>query len=309
MKTAIIGGTGFIGTALIQPLLESGREILVFGRRSCPDNLSDAVAYIQTDCLDSSMLAKQLKDVNEIIDLSYATTPKTSFDNPMEDLISNLPRAISIFEACKSLQNLHKIIIVSSGGTVYGKVDSTPISENHSTNPISPYGITKLTQEKYAQMYHQLYGIPVIVLRPSNCYGPKVLFNETQGFVNISISKALKNEVITIFSKKGTIRDYLYIDDLIAAFMSLLASGKVGTTYNVGTGIGLNNLEVLEQLRSLTVPHKIILNYRILHARSFDVPINILDSSKLSRDTGWHQKVSFTDGLKKTWQWFWETQK
>ena len=309
MKTALIGGTGFIGTALTQPLLDTGRDVIIIGRRTRPDRLPGTVQYIQSDCLNTEQLANDLQQVDEIIDLSYATTPKTSFDNPMEDLLSNLPRTISLFEACKSIAQIQKILVVSSGGTVYGKVDSTPISENCTTNPISPYGITKLTQEKYAHLYNQLYGLPVIVLRPSNCYGPKVQVDDSQGFVNISIAKVLKNEVISIFSEQGTIRDYLYIEDLIAAFLAILSSGKVGATYNIGTGIGHNNLEVLDALRSITAQHSIQVQHQILEARSFDVPSNILDSSLLKRDTGWRPRVSLNDGLKKTWQWVWNLQK
>src|SRR5208283_5085757 len=119
---------------------------------------------------DRSFLADLLKDVDEVVNLAYSTVPKTSFEDPVQDILSNLPSAVNLFLAT-SQSSVQRLVLVSSGGTVYGKAASLPIVETHPTNPISPYGITKLAIEKYAVMYHNHTGLPVVVLRPGNAFG------------------------------------------------------------------------------------------------------------------------------------------
>jgi UDP-glucose 4-epimerase len=301
--TILIGGAGFLGSSIIIPLLKSDREVMIIGRKERPKEIDPRIIYTKCDGDNIKELADILKDAREIIDFSYTTTPQTSFEDPLSDLESNLPRAVRLFEACKQLKKLERLVIISSGGTVYGKVSKYPITELFPTLPVSPYGITKLTIEKYAYLYKVLYNLPTIVLRPANIYGERSRQNRTQGFINISMEQALRAETIHVYGKVGTIRDYVYISDFNSAIKMILDAGVVGATYNIGTGIGTNNIELLHKISLLARKHNLKITYKTLPERFFDVPSNILDSSRLTNDTGWHAKVSLDEGLEYTWNW------
>jgi UDP-glucose 4-epimerase len=302
MKIALIGGAGFLGSALAPYLKKAKKEVIVFGRKKRPAHLSSFIKYIQSDCSDPVLLHQQLTDVEEIIDFSYTTTPKTSFDDPTSDLVSNLTRVVSLLEACRGLLYLRKFIVISSGGTVYGKTGNYSITENETTNPISPYGITKLTTEKYAHMYRELYDLPLIIVRPSNVYGKKTEIDASQNFINVSLSQTLLSETISVYGSNGTVRDYLYLSDVSEALMSVLEFGVIGKIYNVGTGIGLNNIELLAMISDIVKQDGYSVKYRTCESRAFDVPFNVLNSSLLFNDTGWKSKTSIMEGLGKTWE-------
>lgn len=164
----VIGGTGFIGSFVVNALLAEGSKVLVIGRNEIPTrSLPDAVEYIPGDFGDKYFLRGVLRNVDEIIDLAYASVPKTSYDNPVQDIFDNLPPAVNLLETA-SQAGVCKIVMVSSGGVIYGHTDKVPIDEEHPTNPISPYGITKLAVEKYACMFHTTRDLPVVCVRPAN---------------------------------------------------------------------------------------------------------------------------------------------
>ena len=146
-----------------------------------------------------------------------------------------------------------RYLVLSSGGTVYGKAHHLPIEENHPTNPISPYGITKLAVEKYALMYHQLSGLPIIIIRPSNPYGPNQYGERGQGFIGTAIFRILRNEEIVIYGDRGNVRDYIFVDDLAEGIVAALNHGVPGDIYNCGTGIGLDNQNILDEIFSYNI--------------------------------------------------------
>ena len=125
------------------------------------------VRYVAGDFGSKHFLMDVLQGVDEIIHLAYLTVPKTSFDDPVQDILNNLPGTVVLLEAADHM-DVKKFVFVSSGGTVYGKGGNAPIQEDHPTNPISPYGISKLTAEKYAKMFYEIKSLPVVCVRPAN---------------------------------------------------------------------------------------------------------------------------------------------
>ncbi|MCK6404947.1 MAG: NAD-dependent epimerase/dehydratase family protein [Rhodocyclaceae bacterium] len=302
--TLIVGGGGFIGSHLVALLAARGsRNIIVAGRRPHPRfPLATGARYVNGDINDAGVLRGLLDQCDEVIDLAYATVPKTSFDDPVLDVLSNLPTSVALLrESARS--NLRRFILVSSGGTVYGKANNLPISESHPTNPISPYGITKLALEKYAQMYRCLEGLPAIIVRPSNAYGIHQLGKLSQGFVGASIHATLQGEEVRLFGQQGTTRDYIFVTDLAEGINAALEHGIVGETYNIGTGIGLNNREVLDLLDSVARPSGYSVRTQVLPERAFDVPANVLSSARLTSVSGWLPRTTFEEGIRLTWQW------
>jgi len=304
MRCCVIGGSGFIGAYLIHELLESGREVLVIGRRergllSLPDN----VAYLQGDIRNREVITYALKGVDEVVDLAYSSVPKTSYENPLLDITDNLPGSVALFDMASQL-SLKKMLFVSSGGTVYGEPQSLPITEDHSTNPISSYGITKLTLEKYAQMYYKTRALPVVCVRPSNPYGEGQRQFVGQGFVATAIASMLTGKEIKIFGSQGTIRDYIYVGDVAKALVAALDFGVPGECYNIGSSVGRANLEVIEQISVAAKIHSV--KPWITHAppRSFDVSENVLSTEKLFAISGWRPETEFSIGIERIWNWY-----
>lgn len=303
MRTCLIGGSGFIGRYLVEELLASGREVLVLGRKpSAPPNFNNKAEYVQCDVEDRALLRKHLERSDEVVDLAYSTVPKTSFLDPIFDLQSNLPSSIGLLEEASKMPHLKKVLFVSSGGTVYGQVDSLPISEDVPTSPVSPYGITKLTIERYMLMYHRLHGLPAVIVRPSNAYGAGQLPFTGQGFIATAMGAIYKKEPVTIFGEKGTIRDYIHVKDLVHGIQLALTNGEHGGVYNIGSGVGRNNKDVLDVIERRVAHDGYTINLKIAPERGFDVSSNVLNFGKLLSSTGWLPKVGFDDGVAEMWE-------
>jgi len=300
----VIGGCGFIGRHLVELLLQTGRQVRVIDTLpAAAAGFAPQVEYLRNPGADKDFLKKALKAADEVVDLAYATVPKTSFDEPLRDIRSNLPFGLELFQAAGN-SSVRKLIVLSSGGTVYGEPLKLPISELHPTNPVSPYGITKLAMEKYALMFHHLNALPVVILRPGNAFGEGQRAFSGQGFVATAMASFLQGKAVTVFGRHGTVRDYVYVKDIASGIVAVLAKGKVGACYNLGSGRGYTNRQVLEAIVPLA--RKAGLKPKIVFAaaRKFDVSANILDSSKLATATGWKARTAFKEGVASTWAWF-----
>ncbi len=304
MYCCIIGGSGFIGHHLVEILASQGKDLIVIGRNPLPSRtMPSGVRYISGDYGDKSFLRKVLKDVDEIVDFAYASVPKTSFEDPVKDILSNLPSSVNLFEVASSLP-IKKLVIVSSGGTVYGKAAKVPIREDHPTDPISPYGITKLAVEKYALMYHALKGLPVVCVRPANAFGEGQKPFSGQGFVATAIASALEGREIIIYGEQGVVRDFVYVKDVARGIAAALNYCPAGECYNIGSGIGTNNLEIINMIATIAKSRDIVLRVNVLPSRQYDVPVNVLDISKLRNETNWFPNIFLKEGLELTWNYF-----
>ena len=302
LTTCVIGGTGFIGRAVVDELLSLGRNVIIVGRLEQPVRpLPAGVSYIATST--EGALQTVLARSQEIIDLAYSTVPQTSFQDPINDIVVNLPEAVRLFELASPLP-IRKFVWVSSGGTVYGRTDVPLIAETHPTHPLSPYGITKLAIEKYAHMYFESNNLPIVCVRPSNAFGAWQRAYSGQGFIATAIASVLDRRELTLFGEHGTVRDYLYVKDMAAGIVAALLHGRPGEVYNVGSGQGLTNRQVLSQLSLLAADSGYKLRLRVAPPRPFDVPTNVLDNSKLKTETHWQPRMSFTQGLAQTWNWY-----
>jgi UDP-glucose 4-epimerase len=291
----LIGGSGFIGASLVSNLIITGDySITVVGRSQEPRfPLPKNVIYKPFDIF-SSNLHELLAGFDGVIDLAYATKPSASFDDPIGDILNNIPAHVRLFQAARDV-GISKYIYISSGGTVYCDGTGKPFLETNSTDPISPYGITKLTIEKYAQMFFKQNGFPVVIARPSNPFGINQLQVFGQGFIAAAYRAFTQGAELTIYGDRGTIRDYIYIDDLAMGIESILKSGKNGEIYNIGSGVGYDNIEILELLSNC-------LNMRLpkisrLPKRPFDAEYSVLNIDKIKNDTGWSPNFDLKLGI------------
>jgi UDP-glucose 4-epimerase len=305
LVTCVIGGGGFIGRAVVQELLSHpDRQVVVVGREPAAPHLPAAVRYVQNASgATDKLLENLLASVDEVIDLAYATVPQTSFQNPVNDILVNLPEAVRLFEHA-TRWSLRKFVWVSSGGTVYGHAQQLPITEEHPTNPVSPYGITKLAIEKYAHLYYQTAQLPVVCVRPSNAFGEGQRAYTGQGFVGTAIASILDGRTLSIFGEEGTIRDYLHVRDIARGIVAALVDGQPGHVYNMGSGVGFSNRQVLDLLAPLAQARALPVHIQTLPERPFDVKANILDSHKLHEHTSWTPALTFEEALRQTWEWY-----
>lgn len=302
-RVCIIGGTGFIGHHLIDQLVRSDTDVTVIGRNPHPTReLPKVVRYCSGDYGDSYFLRGILQDMDEVIALAHSTVPKTSFEDPVNDILTNLPAAVNLFDisACCGIK---KLVFVSSGGTIYGKASELPIGEDHPKNPISPYGITKLAIEKYALMFGELRELPFVCVRPSNAFGIGQRPFAGQGFIATAIASILEEREVVMFGESGTIRDYIYVTDVASGILAALEHGAAGSCYNIASGIGRSNRDILNAIIPLAQSAGLSPRIQILPSRRFDVPANVLNPGKILKETGWKSGVLFEAGIEKTWNW------
>jgi UDP-glucose 4-epimerase len=207
--------------------------------------------------------------------------------------------ALSLFN-CALRCGVKKIIFISSGGTVYGVPHQVPIPETHPTDPLVPYAITKLAIEKYLYFFHAMHGLEYSVLRVANPFGDRQRVGTGQGAVATFISKAIADEPIEIWGDGTVTRDYIYIDDVVDAFISAIDYSGEPRIFNIGSGCGRSVNELITTIEAL-IEKPIHRCY--LPARAFDVPVNILDISRAQSILGWNPKFSFQEGLRRTISW------
>ncbi len=302
LGTLVIGGGGYIGSHLVPVLQSIGRRVTVLGRRPRPSQeLPGGAAYVQGDFGHAATLDRLLEAHREVVHLAYATVPNTSFDHPLEDLLQNLPPAVRLLSEAAARDV--KLVLVSSGGTVYGEGSRSPIREDHPTRPISPYGVTKLTLENYAHLYSVTHKLRYVCVRPANAYGVGQRPFAGQGFISTALASALRNQPVNIYGRNGTIRDYLYVSDVASGIAAALDKGRPSETYNLGSGMGLSNRDVIEAIKPLLRDGGGDIQVNVLPERDFDVRANVLDSAKLQNHTGWKPCVEFTHGLRLTLDW------
>lgn len=172
----------------------------------------------------------------EVIHLAYATVPYTSFEEPLTDMLQNFPPTVRLF--AEAAARGVRVVLVSSGGTVYGEAESLPIREDHPIQPISPYGVTKATLERYAYLYAKTHGLKVMCVRPANAFGVGQRPCAGQGFISTALASALRGEPIRIYGEAGTNRDYLYIDDLADGILAALLHGQWSISITSVPGLG-----------------------------------------------------------------------
>ncbi len=302
MTCCLVGGAGFIGRSLGRQLADSGRNVVVLGRSPSPAMpLDPRVRYVPCDARDGAALALALAGATEIVDLSYASAARATFSDPLAELLVNVPVSLAVMQAALALR-LHRYVYVSSGGTVYGEQAVQPITEAAVPAPVSPYGITKLTIERYALLEQHHHGLPAVLLRPGNAYGPGQKPFTGQGFIATAVGSVLARKPITVFGPRGTVRDYIHVDDVASAVAAALDHGVPGSVYNVGTGIGLDNMDVLDLIRNEAEPAGFPVQCEFAPARRADVSSNVLDASALQRVSGWRARVACADGIREVWR-------
>ena len=305
MKVVIIGGGGFLGSHLAETLLANGQDVRVFDQPSARyiEYSNQHGAKILTgNFLDPSAVRDAISDCDVVYHLVSATVPQTSNENPHYDVETNLIGTLRLLELMRKA-NVKKIIFSSSGGTVYGIPQEIPIKENHPTNPISSYGIVKLTIEKYLHLYWTLYSMDYCILRISNAYGARQPITPTQGAIATFLGRAVNKEEIMVWGDGTILRDYVYAGDIANAFLQAsLYHGEL-KIFNIGSGHGHSLNDLIGVIENIT---QVPLQVKYLTRRPFDVPVNVLDITRAKSHLYWEPKVRLEEGVLSAFEWMQE---
>ncbi len=298
-RCLVLGAGGFIGTNLCLGLRARGIPTTGFGRALFPPAVLAGMPWVSGTLEMASALDPLVAGHDCVFDLIGAGLPNSSNDNPAQIVADGVPAKVRLLEACRR-QQVGRFVFASSGGTVYGITGARPVREDALTEPISAYGIGKLVVERYLSLYRHLYGLESRVLRIANAYGPHQDARHGQGLVAALLRRLLDDQPVEIWGNGDVVRDYIHIDDVVDAMLACLSHDGPGRIFNVGSGIGRSVAEVVRDASRITARTP-----RLTHreGRSADVPVNILDSDRLIRETGWRPRVGWDEGLRRTAEW------
>ena len=274
MTTLVLGGTGFIGSHLVQRLFYDNPRVFLRKR-------ADFSHYRAVD--------KMVEGCTVVYHLINATLPYSN--DASYGLGANVASTLNLLNSCVD-HEVKKVIFTSSGGTVYGQTGGFAVNESDPTDPISFYGVTKLAIEKYLHAYRAQFGLDYCILRIANAYGP----GQTKGVIPRLFHCAMTGEPFELWGDGSVMRDYVYVDDVVDALIE--ARNQEGV-FNIGTGVGVTILELIERIENLT---RKPVNLNVSQGRKVDVAANVLDFSKALRTFRWAPKTLLADGLKKTYE-------
>ena len=291
---AVLGGTGFIGSAIARRLAVELDTVVV--GRSVPhphqQQRPGEPRFQRADLSDQESVDAVLDGVDAAVYSVGAMLPAESVASPLADVLHTLTPLLHVLEHARKHPEL-RLVFLSSGGAIYGNPTAMPVLESHSTDPISSYGVLKLTAEKYIQMYSHLYGVDARILRVANAYGPRQPLGRSQGVVGGFVDAALRDEPLRIFGTGRSVRDYIHVDDIaLAVQAAVLTDGP--EVVNVATGVGTSLLQLVDMLQELLDRP---LHVDLQPGRAFDVDAVVLDASAFKAMVG-SEPIPFADGLR-----------
>lgn len=304
MKIVILGGGGFIGSHLASALHSQANSVRIFDkseRTACAHKLrTDDIEWCQGDFQDTGDLTCALKGADVVYHLISTTLPQSSNENPLYDIQSNVIATLKMLDLMLEL-DIRRIVFVSSGGTVYGVPQRIPLNEEHDTNPICAYGISKLTIEKYLALYSYLHNLDYTVLRVSNPYGAGQDGMRGQGVLAAFCKAVKQGKPLQIWGDGTIVRDYIHIDDVCKAMGRVLNYSGSERIFNIGSGVGASLNQLIDILRH--VPDTSV-EVEYLPARNCDVPVNILDIGRAEHTLDWTPQVDLYQGISRLLQEF-----
>jgi len=307
-NTLVTGGAGFIGSNLVNKLIEEGNSVTVLdnfmsGHRSNLDRLP-GVRIIEGDVRDQAAVALAMKGVEVVFHLAASVGNKRSIDNPIADAEINVLGTINILEAARK-EGVRKIVTSSSAG-IFGELKTMPIKENHPIEPDSPYGCTKLCEETLSLAYAKLYNIEAVCLRYFNVYGPNQRFDAYGNVIPIFVFKMLRNEDLIIFGDGEQTRDFVHVNDVVQANINAANSIGLSGAFNIasGTRVSINHL-----VEMITKGNRDLVSIKYGSERPGDVRHSLADISFAREKFNFDPLVDFESGIEEYVKWAHSIQK
>ena len=294
----LVGGGGFIGSALARRLKENKCTVHILSLQA--ESSWDAHSIVHRGSMgDRGLLENLLPECGTLVHLASATTPGDSADHPLLEATANIEPSFRLLEVLEKIE-VPNFIYISSGGTLYGNPKKVPVNEDYPLSPISYHGAGKWAIEAFLRVYASRPGRSLVILRPSNLYGPGQSLREGFGVIRTMLEHLRFDTEMKIWGQGDTIRDFLFIDDLVDVCTRFLDRPGEHGIYNVGSGLGYTVNQVKEVIERVCNKKLRVVYYP---ERRGDVRNIVLDCSRIMDHLHWRPAVSLEEGIRLTWQW------
>jgi UDP-glucose 4-epimerase len=297
VRALVTGGAGFIGSHVVEALLERGDEVTVLDslatgkRANVPDRAELRVGDIRSDA-DAAFDAARPE---VCIHLAAQADVGTSVERPDYDADVNVLGTLRVLEAAR--RHGTQVVFSSTGGAIYGECER-PAREDDPRQPLSPYGTSKLAGEEYLATWNRLHGTEHVTLRLANVYGPRQLAKLEGGVVAIFMDRLAAGESVRIFGDGEQTRDFVFVGDVVSAMIA--AVGRPGRVFNVGTGVETSVNELFETCRRVARSDAAP---EYAPPRSGDLLRSVLDPGRAERELGWRPQYELERGVRETFAW------
>jgi UDP-glucose 4-epimerase len=302
MRILLTGGAGFIGSWVAENYLKEKHEVLIYDNLSSGTvkNIPQDAEFIEGDIRDYSMLEEAFKKFRpEVINHHAAQiNVRVSVDDPVVDAETNILGSINLLQLSVKY-NISKFIFASTGGAIYGEPSIIPADELTDKQPLSPYGTSKLCVENYLNYYNKIYNLDFTALRYSNVYGERQNPHGEAGVVAIFCTNILNGTGCKVFGNGEQTRDYVHCNDVARA--NVLSLNSVSGIYNIGTSVSTSVNDIVTKLKDFSG-----IDFKSEHLPAISGEVNhiSLDNKLAGKVLGWSPFISFDNGLKRTWEWF-----
>jgi len=299
----VTGGAGFIGSHLVDALIEKGATVLVVDNLSSgrKENIHGKAVFYNTDIRD-----KEIKNIFEkekpkvIFHLAAQPLVQVAYENPVETLEINIMGTVNILEACREQKDIQAIIVASSD-KAYGKSETLPYTEQTPLKGDHPYEVSKTAADLLAYTYYKTYGLPIAVSRFGNTFGPRD--RNSDRIIPGALEAIIKNTELMIRSDGSMIREYIYVKDAAAGFIKMaehIDTAK-GEAFNFGSENILSVLEVVQKIETIL---NVKVSYKILNTVKNEIPKQYLDWSKAQKTLNWKPEYTFAQGIQESFEWY-----
>ena len=301
MRLVVTAGAGFLGTALSVALAADGHDVVCADRSDRLDRLGPVPPNLRTVAFDHTGDAVPeglLRGCDVLVHLAHRGLPSSPMRDVAREAAENIGGGLRLFESARH-HGVPAVVFASSGGTVYGSVDQLPVTESAPTRPISAYGVGKLSIERYLDLYASDFGMRCVSLRVGNAVGEGQFRGAGVGAPAKFLAAVGAGLPVHIWGDGSTVRDYVYVDDVVRAFVAAATAHVPSGAYNVGSGQGHSLDDIVALVRDVTGVEPEV---RYEPSRVFDVRSIVLDASRFSGLTGWRAQVPLGDALRLMWQ-------
>ena len=309
-KVLVTGGAGFIGSHIVDTLIENFYDVIIVDDLSSGklENINKKADFYLCDIFSKTILQNVFEETHPdyVIHHAAQSTVVKSMSDPVSDAQTNIIGTLNLLELSKEFK-IEKFIYAGSGGTAYGNPLYVPCDENHPVNPISPYGISKHTVEHYLNFYHNQYGLEYISFRYPNIYGERQDPSTEAGVISIFAKQMLQNKEVIIYGNGLQSRDFVYVKDIARANLLALENNNIPSgIYNIGWGHGTTIDLVYETLKVITRYKKNPINKP---ERNGEVYRTFLDAEKFRKYAWWKPEFYLNEGCVKVVDWMKENSK
>jgi nucleoside-diphosphate-sugar epimerase len=306
-KAIVTGGAGFVGSHLVDLLVDDGWELLVLDDLSSGqmDHLAEARQRAKIGIHVTDIGAPELSDLmtrfgpEVVFHLAAQSKVRPSVEDPVRDARINVLGTINVLQAA-ARAGARKVVFASSGGAIYGGGAKLPVKETSAKRPESPYGISKKIVEDYFRWFREFHGLDYSIIAPANIYGPRQDPGLEGGVVAIFALSMLKGRRPTIFGDGSQTRDFVYVGDICDAFLRAADSGS-GAMFNIGSGVETSVLDLYEAMARAT---GFTAKPQFEAEKPGDIKRSVVDASKAHAGLGWDAWTTIDDGLRRTVDWY-----